>query len=43
LKVSYIKEANLLGVYWEHNIGHLASTEHDRVLVNVDMEGNFTI
>ena len=40
LNVSYIKEADLLEVSWNPKIGYLDGTEHDGVLVNVDMEGN---
>jgi hypothetical protein len=40
LNISYIKEADLLEVSWNPTIGYMDGTDHDRVLANVDMEGN---
>jgi hypothetical protein len=40
LNISYIKEADLLEISWNPKTGYLDGTEHDRVLVNLDMEGN---
>jgi hypothetical protein len=40
LKIWYIKEADILEVFWGDQGFPLAGTEHDRVLAQVDMEGN---
>jgi hypothetical protein len=40
LNISYIKEADFLEVSWNPKIGYMDDTDHDRVLANVDMEGN---
>jgi hypothetical protein len=40
LNISYIKEADLLEIFWNPKIGYLGVTEHDGILVNLDMEGN---
>jgi hypothetical protein len=40
LKIWYIKEADLLEVFWGDKSNYLAGTEHDRVLADVDTEGN---
>jgi hypothetical protein len=40
LKIWYIKEADILEVFWGDQGSPLLGTEHDRVLVEVDLEGN---
>ena len=40
LKIWYIKEADILVVFWGDKSNYLAGTEHDRVLADVDTEGN---
>jgi hypothetical protein len=40
LKIWYIKEADILEVFWGDKSNYLAGTEHDRVLADVDTEGN---
>jgi hypothetical protein len=40
IKISYIKEADLLEISWDHQNGYMTGTEHDRILANVDAEGN---
>jgi hypothetical protein len=40
LKIWYIKEADILEVFWGDKSNYLAATEHDRVLADVDTEGN---
>ena len=40
LNISYVKEADFLEISWNPKTGYMDGTEHDRVLVNLDMEGN---
>jgi hypothetical protein len=40
LKIWYIKEADLLEVFWGDKSNYPTGTEHDRVLADVDTEGN---
>jgi hypothetical protein len=41
LKIWYIKEADLLSVSWNDKPSYYTTTDHGRVLADVDMEGNF--
>lgn len=36
----YDEEGDFLEVVWERNPGYFSETEDDRVMVNLDMEGN---
>jgi hypothetical protein len=40
LKIWYIKEADILEVFWGDKSNYLAGTEHERVLADVDTKGN---
>lgn len=40
LKIWYIKEADMLEVAWDDKVGYFTGTDDDRVLAEVDLEGN---
>jgi hypothetical protein len=40
LKIWYIKEADMLEVFWGDKSSPLTGTEDDRVLTDLDVEGN---
>lgn len=40
LKIWYIKEADMLEVFWGDKSSPLTGTEDDRVLADLNMEGN---
>ena len=40
LKIWYIKEADILEVFWGEEGSPLVGTEHDRVLAQINVDGN---
>lgn len=40
VKLWYDKDGDMLEVFWDAKDGYFTATEDDRVLANVDLEGN---
>ncbi len=40
VKLWYDKEGDMLEVFWDTKDGYFTATEDDRVLANIDLEGN---